>query len=293
MKITRSFSRLLAAAFACLSMNLAHGLTIPVSADTTSTLGPQQAQLLSAKAGSATTLGAGPKQTAFIRFEAGSYADVNPAATIEKAWLMVYLSEVAKPGALKVHAVTQNWTEVVEGKPVAPTFLTESIATIPAESVVAKQFVLVDVTAQVKSWLTSPATDFGFAIASDGAASVQLGSKDGPSKGYAAVLQIEKKSTINTPEDLRTIRGTVEVQQDGTLAIIAGQGFTVEKVGSDLKITFSTPFSGLPTISSVGEGIALGGFFTPPTEVSASGVTLDNGAAFNSSRAHFIAVGPR
>ncbi len=294
MKIIRSFNFWLLAACACLSVNLAQGLTIPAAEDTSSSLGSQQNAILTAKAGSATTLDAGPKQTAFIRFAAGSYADVIPATSVDKAWLMIYVASVAKAGDLKVHTVTADWTETVNGKPNAPTYnQADALATVPTASVVAKQFVLVDVTGQVKNWLTSPDSDFGFAISSDGVANVQLGSKDGPAKGYAAVLQIEKKTTTNTPEDdLRIIRGTVEIQ-NGNLTIVAGKGFTVAKNGGDLVVTFSTPFSELPSVSAVGETREQSATYTIVSDVGATSMTVKSGAFINGTRTHFTAIGPR
>lgn len=302
MKMIRSFQRFLLAATLCLSANLAHGLTIPPAEDTSSTLGSQQNYILTTKAGSAATLGASLKQTAFVRFEAGSYADVIPASSVDKAWLMIYVADVTKPGALRVHAVTEDWTEAVSGKPAAPAFpQADPLATIPTESVKAKQFVLVDVTGQVKNWLTSPDSDFGFAIASDGTASVQLGSKDGPAKGYAAVLQIEKKILTNTPEDLRIVRGTVEFR-NGSLTIVDGEGFTVSgpvNLGTggnagDFVVTLAAPFSGRPTVTVDFErvdSLAVTGLYTK--NVANTGFGVLDGATLSGSRVHFIAVGPR
>lgn len=302
MKIRHSLHRLLAAAVTCLTLNLAHGLTIPAAEDTSSGLGKQQNALLTEKAGAATTLATSPRRTAFIRFEAGSYADVIPAIGVDKAWLMIYVADVEKPGALRVHAVTQDWTETVSGKVPAPTFAqADPIATIPTESVQPKQFVLVDVTGQVKNWLSTPDSDFGFAIASDGTANVQLGAKDGPSKGYAAVLQIEKKTVTNAPEDLRIIRGTVEYR-NGALTIVAGEGFSIsnplnlESTGgpNDFNVTFTAPFSGLPTISVNGESTeSPAHIIVSSRNVSSTGFGILDAAGTNGTRTHFIAVGPR
>lgn len=296
MKMIRSFNLWLMAACACLSVNLAQGLTIPASEDTSSSLGSQQNFLLTAKAGSATTLDASSKETAFIRFEAGSYADVEPAISVEKAWLMIYVADVIKPGALRVHTVTQDWTETVTGKPAAPTFQAQPIATLPTESVKAKQFLLVDVTGQVKNWLTTPDSDFGFAIASDGTAKVKLGSKDGPAKGYAAVLQIEKKIPTNTPEDLRIIRGTVSLQ-NGVLTVTAGAGFTISQLSGptnkDFTITFTQPFSAAPSITGTVENEARQLPATVLSNTTASGTTVIDLGLVQTTKYHFIAVGPR
>jgi hypothetical protein len=89
-----------------------------------------------------------------------------------------------------------DWTEANPSSNPEPPVEATPFATIPAASVVAKQFVIVDVTAQVKSWLETPASDFGIAIKSDATARVLVSAKEGPAAGYPAELEIEARRSL-------------------------------------------------------------------------------------------------
>ena len=159
-------------------------LTLPVSEDT-STSGNA---FLAKTAGKDTALHVSAARQGLIRFEAGAFADSVAATDVTKARLVLYINSVAAPGALTLHRITQDWSE---HSAALPAYDATPLATIPASSVVGKQFIIVDVTAAVQAWLREPGTDFGFAIAGSGGARVLLGAKEGPGTGHPAQLQIE------------------------------------------------------------------------------------------------------
>jgi formylglycine-generating enzyme required for sulfatase activity len=124
------------------------------------------------------------------------------AATVEKARLTLYLPTVTKVGDLSLHLVTQDWEETFSGPTRIQPVIGTSFLTIPWSSVVKKQFVIVDVTQQVKDWLTNPGSNFGIAVTSpDGLAVVTVGSKEGSASGYPPLLEIEGTgaTSTNTP----------------------------------------------------------------------------------------------
>ena len=173
-------------------------LTLPVSEDT-STSGNA---FLARTAGKDTALHVSAARQGLIRFEAGAFADSVAAADVSKARLILYLNSVAAPGALTLHRVKQDWSEHAA---TVPAYDPTPLATIPASSVVGKQFIIVDVTAAVQAWLREPGTDFGFAIAASGGARVLLGAKEGPGSGHPAQLQIETGDAagpfVSEPDD--------------------------------------------------------------------------------------------
>lgn len=178
----------------------AHAIVLPPSEDTsgvTTFAGKPPVvtkTLLTTASGAATTLPVSKTRTAFIRFDAGS-AGIT-ADTVTEARLTFFLPAVAKAGDLTLHLVTQDWQETFTGLARTQPTVALPFTTIPATAVIKKQFVIVNVTTQVKAWLASPAGDFGFAVASpDGIANVLLGAKEGPGSGYPAMLEIDVAST--------------------------------------------------------------------------------------------------
>lgn len=184
MKTNRSF--LTAAALVAVSLT-AHALTLPVSEDTSTTTITKTAKT----AGKATTLPVSATRSALVRFEVGSFGGTIPSGNVTSARLILYIGTAKVPGDLTVRAVTSDWSEVFVAPLVVPAIDPGTLAAIPSAQVVAKQFVAVDVTAQVQAWLDTPADDFGFAVTAAGTTNVLLGSKEGSGTGYPAELQIE------------------------------------------------------------------------------------------------------
>jgi hypothetical protein len=177
------------------------GITLPVSEDSYSMVTKVGAQpKLTAITGSRAMLLVSKKCTGFVRFEAGSLATDFPAAEVSRALLMVYFTKVGQAGALNLHAVAADWTESPPSTIAAPGVSATPIATIPSDAVIPAQFAIIDITEQVRTWLTTPASDFGIAISSDGTANVEIGAKEGPGTGYPAVLQIERNPMIGNSQ---------------------------------------------------------------------------------------------
>lgn len=172
-------------------------ITLPVSEDSSSTAktGGGQAKLTAA-AGTAKTLPISSTRSAFVRFEAGSLAGNLPAEQVDRALLMIYFPKVTRAGAIRLHAVSGDWTEEPSATISAPGVSVTPIATIPAESVIGSQFAIVDVTSQVKAWMNDPSSDNGLALSGDDAVVAEIGAKEGPGSGYPAVLQIERKAVV-------------------------------------------------------------------------------------------------
>lgn len=198
----RRFNRFLtAASLVALLAGSAQAIILPPMDDTSGTrtlppAAPPKAPLTSAS-GIATTLPVSRTRTALIRFDAGT-AGIS-AASVTQARLTIYIPSVKVRGALSFHVVNQDWSETFVEKARPLPALAPAFVTLPSASVVQKQFIVLDVTTQVKAWLAAPSTDFGFAVASpDGVASLALSSKEGPASGPAAVLEIDTDVSSGT-----------------------------------------------------------------------------------------------
>ena len=144
---------------------------------------------LTSAQGAAVSLPVARKRPPFLRLTVDSSS--LPADFIEQARLTLYFPSVVKAGSLGLHLITQDWDETFPEKSRPHPAIAASFLTIPAASVVKKQFVILDVTEQVKAMLLSPGTLFGFAVSSpDGIANITLGSKEGTGTGYPPLLEI-------------------------------------------------------------------------------------------------------
>jgi formylglycine-generating enzyme required for sulfatase activity len=185
-------------------MGTAGAVILPPTDDTSGTLTYNTAKppvvtkrSLTSLNGTGTTLPVSRTRTAFVRFaveETGMTAGL-----VEKARLTLYFPSVTKVGDLSLHVVTQDWEEIFTGPTRLHPAIGASFLTIPSGSVVKKQFVIVDVTQQVKDWLTNPGSNFGIAVTSpDGLVNVTIGSKEGSASGYPPLLEIVPTSIGQT-----------------------------------------------------------------------------------------------
>jgi hypothetical protein len=115
--------------------------------------------------GSAATLNVGGGSTALMRFDLSTLPTGTTAAKLVKATLVLYVNRVGIPGAVELQAVNGNWTE---------SGVTAS--TLPRTGGAGQRrhhggarggpvLVSVDVTAQVKQWISNPGANFGLALA--------------------------------------------------------------------------------------------------------------------------------
>jgi formylglycine-generating enzyme required for sulfatase activity len=219
MKTFRKFSN--GAALMCCLITTAGAVILPPMDDTSGTLSYNTARppavtkrSLTSLNGTGTTLPVSKTRTAFVRFaveETGMTAGL-----VEKARLTLYFPSVTALGDLSLHVVTQDWEETFAGPTRLQPAIGASFLTIPSASVIKKQFIIVDVTQQVKEWLTNPGSNFGIAVTSpDGIVNVTIGSKEGSASGYPPLLEIE--GTGATSEN--TANAIVKRDADGNFIV--------------------------------------------------------------------------
>jgi hypothetical protein len=124
--------------------------------------------------------------TAFLQFDLGSLPAGTTSAQIARATLTVFVNRVNAAGSVSLAPVTSAWSESAVTSSSAPSVgATSGIFLASA----AGQYVTLDVTALVQGWVTTPATNFGFALTST-SANLLLDSKENDETGHAATLDV-------------------------------------------------------------------------------------------------------
>jgi formylglycine-generating enzyme required for sulfatase activity len=217
------------ASFLCAGSN-GFALTIPASEDSVG-----YNNQISASGNAAVQLAVDVNHKAFIYFNLN---DIPTNAVVRWAKLRMFLPTVtAKGSGLSIYQVGGVWNEC---KPsVMPFIQPYAVASISADQLGNKRFVTVDVTATVQNWISMKAPNEGFAIAPTlgyyGTSSLTLTSKEGPSLGIPAELDIDfqpettQLTVDQLPASLKALMSPSFVSQpvlgySGSLSAVA-QGF--------------------------------------------------------------------
>ena len=219
-------------------MGTVGAVILPPTDDTSGTLSYNTAKppvvtkrSLTSLNGTGTTLPVSKTRTAFLRFAVEETGMT--AGTVEKARLTLYFPSVTKVGDLRLHVVTQDWEETFAGSTRTQPGMGAAFLTIPAGSVIKKQFIIVDVTQQVKDWLTTPGSNYGIAVSSaEGIGNVTMGSKEGSASGYPALLEMEASAVALV---------AAATPPPGMVLIPAGAFTMGNTVAADTDITDAAP----------------------------------------------------
>lgn len=175
-----------AALLAALSAGPALALDAPLAADThTSTALPAN------NYGALPTVNVGGGATGLLRFDLGTLPEGTTAAKLVKATLVLYVNRIGTPGAVDLHPVNGNWSEAGVTASNLPPSGGTSLFSLPLPA--PGSYMAVDVTAQVKNWITNPGTNFGWAIAPALSAPTTVAffdSKENTATGHVARLDI-------------------------------------------------------------------------------------------------------
>ncbi len=220
---------------------------------------------LTAGGGKASTLAVSATSKAFVLFNLESLPVGVRPADIANARLRVYFPKVTMAGDISITTATQAWTETAAGA--EPTVAGAPIATFPSAMVVTKKFIEVDVTATVRAWRTTPATNFGFAFTAAGTTKVTLGAKEGAGTGYPAELEVQiDRATVNGSIGTAQLGsnlilgGTTIGTFSGSLAGNAASATTATTAGSATTATTAGNVTGIVAIANGGTGSATKSF---------------------------------
>jgi collagen type VII alpha len=198
--------------------------------------------------GSLANLYVGNGNNAFLQFDLTTLPAGITAGQVSKAILTVYVNRVNAAGSVNISPVTAAWNEYAITYGTQPGVGT-AVGSFTAAN--AGTYMTVDVTLLVQSWITSPASNNGFALTS-GAANILLDSKENDETGHAAHLDITITSVGQTGAT-----GAQGIQ--GNTGIVGGTGVQ--------GVTGTTGFTG--TTGAVGTT----GFTGTTGSIGTTGVT--------------------
>jgi hypothetical protein len=136
--------------------------------------------------GTLANLYVGNGNTALLQFDFGTLPAGVTASQVARATLTVFVNRVNTSGTVNLSPVTSAWSEPGVTYATIPS-IGGSVNSFTAAA--AGQYVTLDVTSLVQAWVTTPATNFGFALTST-AANVLLDSKENDETGHAARLDV-------------------------------------------------------------------------------------------------------
>ena len=174
------------ALLAALAAGPALALDAPLAADAHTS-----AALPANNFGALPTINVGGGATGLLRFDLGTLPAGTTAARLVKATLVLYVNRVGSPGAVDLHPVNGNWTEAGVTATSLPPSGGASLFNLPLPA--PGNYMAVDVTAQVKNWITNPGTNFGWAIAPALSAPTTVtffDSKENTATGHVARLDL-------------------------------------------------------------------------------------------------------
>ncbi|MDH4392442.1 MAG: DVUA0089 family protein [Aquabacterium sp.] len=155
--VRRQTAPLVLAATTALAADPALALDAPLAADAHT-----NAALPDINFGALPTLNVGGGATALLRFDLGTLPAGTSAAKLVKATLVLHVNRVGSPGAVDLHPVNGKWAEPGVRAGNQPPLGGNTLFGLPLPA--AGQFLAVDVTAQVRSWISNPGTNLGWAV---------------------------------------------------------------------------------------------------------------------------------
>ncbi|MFN7933781.1 MAG: DNRLRE domain-containing protein [Bryobacteraceae bacterium] len=138
--------------------------------------------------GTLPNISVGAGATAFLQFDLSALPPGTTPELLAKASLLIYVNRTLTAGRLDVLPVLGPWSESITHGTRPPTGV--PLAT-SADISSGNNYVLVDVTSQVKNWIAAPALTFGLALQANTA--------------YPAVVTIDSKENIATSQSARLI----------------------------------------------------------------------------------------
>src|SRR6266852_7625779 len=140
--------------------------------------------------GGATSLRIASGMTSFLRFDFSTLPGGTTASQVQKATLSFFVSSVTTAGSFDINRVNGNWTELgVAFNNYTLGLSSTTVPTQPIGSGDANNFVTIDVTDLVKSWINGTFTNFGLALVSVTGTNFTLHSKE-TSGGHPAWIEV-------------------------------------------------------------------------------------------------------
>lgn len=179
--------RLIGLALGLLAAPGAFALDAPLAADSHVSL-----SLPSVNSGGLPTINIGNGATGLVSFDLSTLPAGVTAGKIAKATLVLYVNRVGTAGKIEVQTVNSAWSESTVTATTAPALAGAGTGnTVGVQT--AGQFLSLDLSEQVRTWVSNPASNFGLALAPSfdyPNTVVFLDSKENTATGHVARLDI-------------------------------------------------------------------------------------------------------
>ena len=163
--------------------------------------------------------------TSLLGFNLASLPSGTTSSQVSKATLWLYINRVDTAGSVNVSPVTSTWSESAVTYNSIPS-LGSVIASFTAAS--GEQYIAVDLTALVQSWLTTPSSNFGIALSSS-TANIVLDSRKNDETSHSAWIDIVlvNQGAQGVAGQAATVSvGTVSTGAPGSTATVTNSGTT-------------------------------------------------------------------
>jgi len=141
--------------------------------------------------GTGASVNIGGGNSGLIQFDLSQLPSGLLASQIDKATMTIFVNTVLVSGGVDISVVTSGWTEAGVTFATRPTFLSAFALNVPVST--SRQYITVDITQQVKDWVSGATANNGLqisaAVASPGTA-LTLDSKENQTTSHPAFLDV-------------------------------------------------------------------------------------------------------
>lgn len=130
-----------------------------------------------------------PISTGYVKFDITALDILESADEVELAQLRIWVKRVDTAGSVELYVIDEDWDEASLVASNAPLLVGGPVATFDVASSALNDFLLIDITEQVRAWVDAPETNYGFALVSIGA-SVNLDSKENSQTAHEMAIDV-------------------------------------------------------------------------------------------------------
>jgi hypothetical protein len=200
----------------------------------------------------------GTKQATYIQF---NLASIPATASVSQATLKLYVNTVATPGSFNVDYINGAWSEGTIDSSNAPPLGAAIASNVSVTAADKSQYILVNVTSAVQSWLNGSETNNGLALVANSSFDATFDSKENTTTSHPAELDVAFAGGDGTITGVTTASGSglTGGGTSGTLNLSLTSACAATQVLQWNGSAWACSSAGTGTITGVTAGTALTG----------------------------------